>query len=74
MPTSTYFTGPIEKRMSDDLHLAGVAEGKLRWGQTWGKLRWGQTWFSVFNRITNRRADDLTKTWPLESRRNLGPT
>ena len=26
MPTSTYFTGPIEKRMSDDLHLAGVAE------------------------------------------------
>ena len=26
MPTSTYFTGPIEKRMSDGLHLAGVAE------------------------------------------------
>ena len=26
MPTSTYFTGPIGKRMSDDLHLAGVAE------------------------------------------------
>ena len=26
MPISTYFTGPIEKRMSDDLHLAGVAE------------------------------------------------
>ena len=26
MPTSTYFTGPIEKRMNDDLHLAGVAE------------------------------------------------
>ena len=34
MPTSTYFTGPIGKRMSDDLHLAGVAErtrkGNLR--------------------------------------------
>ena len=26
MPISTYFTGSIEKRMSDDLHLAGVAE------------------------------------------------
>ena len=26
MPTSTYFTGSIEQRLSDDLHLAGVAE------------------------------------------------
>ena len=26
MPISTYFTGSIEQRMSDDLHLAGVAE------------------------------------------------
>ena len=30
-----------------------------------GKLRWGQTWFSVFNRIHNRRAEDLTKTWQM---------
>ena len=30
-----------------------------------GKLRWGQTWFSVFNRITNRRADDSTEARPL---------
>ena len=36
-----------------------------------GKLRWGQTWFSVFNRITNRRADDSTVARPDESRRNL---
>ena len=26
MPISTYFTGSIEQRLSDDLHLAGVAE------------------------------------------------
>ena len=26
MSASTYFTGPIEQRLSDDLHLAGVAE------------------------------------------------
>ena len=26
MPTSTYFTGSIEQRLSDDLHLAGVTE------------------------------------------------
>ena len=47
-------------------------------------LRWGQTWFSVFDRITNRRALDLTEaggenlgthtklSWiPLTSIRNL---
>ena len=26
MPISTYFTGSTEQRLSDDLHLAGVAE------------------------------------------------
>ena len=26
MSASTYFTGSIEQRLSDDLHLAGVAE------------------------------------------------